>query len=213
MVGIRAMSEQHPSTEPTVRVTPADPADSAATASTLDLILKTTGGYCVARALHVAADLGVADCIADAPATMAGVATRLEVDPEGSPRANHAHIGRSSEKVRSDRVLGAVKPVRVPLAPLHRPPLGINARATAAIAPAFPVGASVRRRPNVVAEPTRPIAVSLALWLALFSGKGWRSSHHAEDATSHRGRQKLFSHCLSPLIVQILVNPHDQENV
>lgn len=31
--------------------------------SPLDVILQTTGGYCVARALHVAADLGVADHI------------------------------------------------------------------------------------------------------------------------------------------------------
>ena len=32
-------------------------------ASALDVILQTTGGYCVARALHVAADLGIADHI------------------------------------------------------------------------------------------------------------------------------------------------------
>lgn len=34
-------------------------------ASPLDVILQTTGGYCVARALHVAADLAVADHVAE----------------------------------------------------------------------------------------------------------------------------------------------------
>lgn len=47
---------------------------SASEASPLDLILRTTGGYCVARALHVAADLGVADCIGDEPATVVEIA-------------------------------------------------------------------------------------------------------------------------------------------
>lgn len=40
----------------------------------LDLILRTTGGYCVARALHVAADLGVADCIGEGSAAVSVVA-------------------------------------------------------------------------------------------------------------------------------------------
>ena len=46
--------------------------------SPLDVILQTTGGYCVARALHVAADLGVADhiggdgCSVDELARMTG---------------------------------------------------------------------------------------------------------------------------------------------
>jgi hypothetical protein len=52
----------------------------------LDLILQTAGGYCVARALHVAADLGVADCVDDAPARIADVAGRLEVDADALGR-------------------------------------------------------------------------------------------------------------------------------
>ena len=43
-----------------------DPREETASGQTspLDVILQTTGGYCVARALHVAADLAVADHIA-----------------------------------------------------------------------------------------------------------------------------------------------------
>jgi hypothetical protein len=42
--------------------------------SPLDLILRTTGGYCVARALHVAADLGVADYIEEEAVTIREIA-------------------------------------------------------------------------------------------------------------------------------------------
>ena len=80
------MNEQHPSPQPTIQINPADPADPAAASSTLDLILRTTGGYCVARALHVAADLGVADCVGDAPAQIADVAGRLSVDADALGR-------------------------------------------------------------------------------------------------------------------------------
>lgn len=54
--------------------------------SPLDLILRTSGGYCVARALHVAADLAVADCIEGAPVRIADVAYRLAVDPDALRR-------------------------------------------------------------------------------------------------------------------------------
>lgn len=80
------MNEQHPSHEPTVHMSPTNPANTAVPSSTLDLILQTTGGYCVARSLHVAADLGVADYVDDAPVTMADVATRLDVDADALGR-------------------------------------------------------------------------------------------------------------------------------
>ena len=59
---------------------------SLETLSPLDLILQTTGGYCVARSLHVAADLGVADCVDDAPVRIVDVARRLEVDADALGR-------------------------------------------------------------------------------------------------------------------------------
>jgi hypothetical protein len=52
----------------------------------LDLILRTTGGYCVSRALHVAADLGVADCIGASPVEIDAVAGRLGVDADALGR-------------------------------------------------------------------------------------------------------------------------------
>ena len=70
------MNEQHASRPP---------ADSAAP-SALELILRTAGGYCVARALHVAADLSVADCIDDVPARIADIAGRLRVDADALGR-------------------------------------------------------------------------------------------------------------------------------
>ena len=54
--------------------------------SPLDVILRTTGGYCVARALHVAADLGVADCIGEKPASVGEIA--------GSTGAHADSLGR-----------------------------------------------------------------------------------------------------------------------
>ena len=59
---------------------------SSETSSPLDLILQTTGGYCVSRALHVAADLAVADCVDEAPVRIADVAARLEVDSDALGR-------------------------------------------------------------------------------------------------------------------------------
>jgi hypothetical protein len=52
----------------------------------LDLILRTTGGYCLSRALHVAADLGVADCIDASPVEIDAVASRLGVDADALGR-------------------------------------------------------------------------------------------------------------------------------
>ncbi len=80
------MNEPHPSLAPTVHIDPANPADSAGPSSTLDLILQTSGGYCVARALHVAADLGVADCVDDSPVEIAEVAARTHVDADALGR-------------------------------------------------------------------------------------------------------------------------------
>lgn len=54
--------------------------------SPLDLILRTTGGYCVARALHVAADLGVADCIGDRPASVGEIAGTTGAHPDSLGR-------------------------------------------------------------------------------------------------------------------------------
>ena len=54
--------------------------------SPLDVILQTTGGYCVARALHVAADLGIADRIGEQPAVIADVARSLGVNADSLGR-------------------------------------------------------------------------------------------------------------------------------
>jgi hypothetical protein len=80
------MNEQPRSAKPTIHISSAAAAVSAAPTSSLDLILRTTGGYCVARSLHVAADLGVADFIDDAPVSIADVARRLAVDGDALGR-------------------------------------------------------------------------------------------------------------------------------
>lgn len=54
--------------------------------SPLDVILQTTGGYCVARALHVAADLGVADFIGDDGTPIDELAQRTGSDPDALGR-------------------------------------------------------------------------------------------------------------------------------
>lgn len=54
--------------------------------SPLDVILQTTGGYCVSRALHVAADLGVADHIAEDGCAVAEVALKTGADPDALGR-------------------------------------------------------------------------------------------------------------------------------
>lgn len=77
------MNEQPPSPE---LVASPDTANPPASASPLDLILRTTGGYCVARSLHVAADLGVADCIDGAPVPIGKVAGSLAVDGDALGR-------------------------------------------------------------------------------------------------------------------------------
>jgi hypothetical protein len=66
------MDEQQSVSAPSFRGDQVEP--RAGDISPLDLILRTTGGYCVARALHVAADLGVADCIGDKPALVGEIA-------------------------------------------------------------------------------------------------------------------------------------------
>ncbi len=80
------MNEQHSSPPPPVHKSPTEPADSVASSSTLDLILQTTGGYCVARSLHVVADIGVADHVYDAPVSIADVAQRSQVDADSLGR-------------------------------------------------------------------------------------------------------------------------------
>lgn len=52
----------------------------------LDMMLQTTGGYCVARCLHVAADLGVADQVSDVPVGLVDIANSLQVDPDSLGR-------------------------------------------------------------------------------------------------------------------------------
>lgn len=58
----------------------------AAQPSPLDVILQTTGGYCVARALHVAADLGIADGVGDEPRPIDEVARSVGADPDSLGR-------------------------------------------------------------------------------------------------------------------------------
>lgn len=64
------------------------PSDESASnqASPLDVILRTTGGYCVARALHVVADLGVADFVDDAPANIVDIAENVGADADSLGR-------------------------------------------------------------------------------------------------------------------------------
>jgi hypothetical protein len=52
----------------------------------LDVILQTTGGYCVARALHVAADLGVADHIGGDGCRVDELAAKTDADPDALGR-------------------------------------------------------------------------------------------------------------------------------
>jgi hypothetical protein len=54
--------------------------------SPLDVILRTTGGYCVARALHVAADLGVADHIGDRGTSIGDLAAKTGSDSDALAR-------------------------------------------------------------------------------------------------------------------------------
>lgn len=54
--------------------------------SPLDVILRTTGGYCVARALHVAADLGVADHIGGEGCSVDELARKTGADADALGR-------------------------------------------------------------------------------------------------------------------------------
>ncbi len=54
--------------------------------SPLDVILQTTGGYCVARALHVAADLGVADHIGAQGTSVGELAAKTGADADALGR-------------------------------------------------------------------------------------------------------------------------------
>lgn len=56
------------------------------TPSPLNLILMTSGGYCVSRALHAIADLGIADSIGDSPAAIAEVASDRRLDADALAR-------------------------------------------------------------------------------------------------------------------------------
>ncbi|MDP8995337.1 MAG: acetylserotonin O-methyltransferase [Pseudomonadota bacterium] len=78
------MDEQQTAYASPVRNKKVEPAGGGT--SPLDVILQTTGGYCVARALHVAADLGIADCIGEQPAGIAEVARSVGVDADSLGR-------------------------------------------------------------------------------------------------------------------------------
>jgi hypothetical protein len=54
--------------------------------SPLDVILRTAGGYCVARALHVAADLGIADQLGDQGTSVAELARQTGGDADAIRR-------------------------------------------------------------------------------------------------------------------------------
>lgn len=54
--------------------------------SPLDVILQTSAGYCVARALHVAADLGVADHVGDHGSTVDELAQKTGANPDALGR-------------------------------------------------------------------------------------------------------------------------------
>ena len=66
----------------------ADPGGKAASneGSALDVILRTSAGYSVARALHVAADLGVADHIGDTGSPVAELARKTGADADALGR-------------------------------------------------------------------------------------------------------------------------------
>lgn len=50
--------------------------------SPLDMILMTSGGYCVARALHAVADAGIADAVGDQPVPISAVAESTDTDTD-----------------------------------------------------------------------------------------------------------------------------------
>ena len=58
----------------------------AESSSPLDVILQTTGGFCVARALHVAADLGVADHLGDRGSPVDELAEKTGANPDALGR-------------------------------------------------------------------------------------------------------------------------------
>lgn len=80
------MTEQHASYASPGNKNPTDASPGEEQSSPLDVILQTTGGYCVARALHVAADLGVADCIEGSPVAFGDIADRLGADGDALAR-------------------------------------------------------------------------------------------------------------------------------
>ena len=63
-----------------------DRREETASVSPLDVILPTSAGYCVARALHVAADLGVADFIGDEACPVDELARKAGADPDALGR-------------------------------------------------------------------------------------------------------------------------------
>lgn len=77
---------EHSSRETSRHIGAADATSPVAATSALELILQTSGGYCVARSLHVAADLGVADCVDAAPVRIADIAAPLRVDADALGR-------------------------------------------------------------------------------------------------------------------------------
>lgn len=76
------MDEQQTAYAPPVQNKEVAPGET----SPLDVILQTAGGYCVARALQVAADLGVADCIDEQPAGVGEVARITGADADALGR-------------------------------------------------------------------------------------------------------------------------------
>ena len=72
--------------------------------SPLDVILQTTGGYCVARALHVAADLGVADHIGDQGAAVDELARKTGADADALGRILRLLSAHGIFRADGDRV-------------------------------------------------------------------------------------------------------------
>src|SRR3990170_4814991 len=97
---------------------------------------------------------------------------------------------------RSDRIDYRVESLRVPLAPRKGLALRLDAGATARIAAALPVGGPTGRRADMVAEPSGPITVSVAV-----------RRRNGRSGSDHRGgrdgSQKKLLHCLPPIPMKI----------
>lgn len=73
-------------------------------ASPLDVILQTSAGYCVARALHVAADLGVADHIGEDGSSVDDLARKTGADADALGRILRLLSAHGIFRAESDKV-------------------------------------------------------------------------------------------------------------